>query len=162
MWYFVHKKYILAKCKTHLMRLDNRRLIPNWKTAAEKGTLLLVGNISNVDFLEAENYQVNICFESFLSEPTYRNKPETALIPAQSCTVASRTSMLSPQWTSKSASPSSNAMLKLVSYPKQCVNRPLISLVFWSLSFTNFCSKLWVFTICFLSRPQTSQQSLQD
>lgn len=41
------------------MRLDNGQLIPNWKTEAEKGTLLLVGNISNVDFLEAENYQVN-------------------------------------------------------------------------------------------------------
>lgn len=41
------------------MRQDNGQLIRNWKTAAEKGTLLLVGNISNVDFLEAENYQVN-------------------------------------------------------------------------------------------------------
>lgn len=41
------------------MRQDNGQLFRNWKTATEKGTLLLVGNISNVDFLEAQNYQVN-------------------------------------------------------------------------------------------------------
>lgn len=56
------------------------------------------------------------CVESFLSEPTFRNKPGRALIPAQSLTVASGTSMLRPQWTSKSTSSSSNAILRLISY----------------------------------------------
>lgn len=36
------------------------------------------------------------------------------------------------------------------------VNRPLISLVFWSLSFTICCSKVCVLPLRFLSPPQTS------
>lgn len=77
---------------------ENGQLIPYRKIATEKGTSLLVGNTSNRDFLDLRITRLTMsCAERFLSEPTSINNPETALIPAQSCTLSPQTSMLSRQ-----------------------------------------------------------------
>lgn len=122
-------------------------------------------------FLEARlTWQIGCCFKILLSELPSRNNPETALIPPQSCTVASRTSMLSPQRTAPSNSasppPKKHSPLKFVAHVKQFLadpfSTPACTLTSSKVNVPGVNTVNSVIPLSSFSTPQTSNQSLSD